>query len=53
MSIVAKALDTLTGRKVNATALDLDDAVAKARVKVDAKVIKEEAEARKVAAGKE
>ena len=52
-SMIAKLLDTLTGASVkdalkenSKTALDLKEAVAKARAKVDADIIAKEAEER-------
>ncbi len=49
MSVIEKAIDTLTGRKVNKTALDLNDAVKKATEKIDAERSKKEAEERQAA----
>jgi hypothetical protein len=49
MNAITKVIDTLTGRKVNATSADLKEAVAKARAEIDAKKNAEEAEEAKTA----
>ena len=48
VNIVTKAIETLTGSKVNATAKDVEEAVKKARARIDAERFAKEAEERKL-----